>query len=159
MTNPDPQENSSFFTERSWNGRWLHSRLAVILIPCWAREQPLIRCVTNIFELNVHRVQRMAHMLHLLHFHYSELAIKIMQNSPPFPSPPFNGHLEMGLANGRGWTQYQQSCLSLCIQLICLSEKPVHGWFSMACIKWRADFTPLPRGQRSICWAATVGDI
>lgn len=50
---------------------------------------------------------------------------------------PLNGHLEMGLANGRGWIQYQQSSLSVCIQLICLSEKPVHGWFSMACVKWR----------------------
>lgn len=111
MTNPDPQENSSFFAERSWNGRWLHSRLAVILIPCWAREQPLVHCVTNIFELNIHGVRGMAHTLHLLHCHYSELAIKTMQNPPPFPPSPFNGCSEMGLADRRGWIPYQQSSL------------------------------------------------
>lgn len=61
-----------------------------------------------------------------------------------------------GLQTGEG--EYHISN-PVCIQLICLSEEPVHGWVSMACVKWRADFTPLPRGQRSICWAATVGDI
>lgn len=126
VTNPEPQENSSFFAERSWNGRWLHSQLAVIWIPCWAREQPLIHYGTNIFELNVHSVQRMAHMLHLLHFHYSELAIKVMQNSPAFPPIPVRWTFGNGACTG------ERLNTTSAIQFVCLHPAHLLKWEACA---------------------------
>lgn len=54
-----------------------------------------------------------------------------------------------GLQTGKDEYDFTDPVLSVCIQLIGLSKRLVRGWFSIACVKGMADFSPLPWGQMS----------
>lgn len=156
---PDPQENSYFVDKSAWNGRWLHFQLAGILVPRCARKQPLY--ITRVFAMSNPNVLITSYAQHLIYFHYIELATKNEIKSPNTVGISIlNGRSEEELANWKRWIWFLQFSQPVCIQLMHVSKKLMHGEFSTVCwVKWAADFSPLPWGQLTIRYADTGGDI